>query len=464
MNCLTIKSKLKPLWLLLTITVSLGALYIIIIPPWQSPDEPTHYEYAAVLARSGRFWDPQPDPDLQEQVIASLDRHDYWRWVGVKRPYPLPTTFRTTPFLSAAPSQIGKNPPGYYLPASLVIKIFAANSLLTRFYALRALSLIFSLLTVVMVFLCAREIFPDNRYLCQGSAAMAAFLPQFLVIGTSVSPDPLINLFGAVLIYFVIRFQQSGISPGRFLWLCLIFGVGLLVSYKFLILLPPLVLSVWLCLPAGGARGFFSLKTLLRAVVIVLIIILGYSLLVWYFPQIARLFLMRIIILFSTLYNFFTGLAYYPQGYWGWFNRELFKSFWLKYGWMKFELPAGFYLFLQFFSLGALAGNILFLIKWFRGRSKLSSGQRRGILILIIYALATLGAYYLFWGLRGGASTTAQGRHLFIALPAWSILFVFGWTRLFPGRWRQPVISILTALFLALGLFSLFGSIVPVFH
>ena len=429
------------------LAAALGMLYLIFIPPWQSPDEPTHYEYAAVLARSERFWDPQPDPDLQEQVIASLDRHDYWRWVGVERPYPLPTTFRTTPFLSAAPSQIGKNPPGYYLPASLVIKIFAANSLLTRFYALRALSLIFSLLTVVMVFLCAREIFPDNRYLCLGSAAFIAFLPQFLVIGTSVSPDPLINLFGAVLIYFVIRFQQSGISSGRFLWLCLIFGVGLLVSYKFLILLPPLVLSVWLCLPAGR-RGFFSLKTLLGALVILLIIILGYALLVWYFPRIARLFLMRIIILFSTLYNFCTGIAYFPRGFWGWFNRELFKSFWLKYGWLKFELPAGFYLFLQFFSLGALAGNILFLIKWFRGRSKLSSGQRRGILILIIYALATLGAYYLFWGLRGGASTTAQGRHLFIVLPAWSVLFVFGWSRLAPERHRKKMVVGLTVLFL----------------
>ncbi|MDP8275731.1 MAG: hypothetical protein RAO92_04950, partial [Candidatus Euphemobacter frigidus] len=87
---------------------------------------------------------------------------------------------------------------------------------------------------------------------------------------------------------------------------------------------------------------------------------------------------------------------------------------------------------------------------------------RESILILILYAAVALGAYYLFWGLKG-TDTTTQGRHLFIVMPAWAILFIFGWCRFFPARLEKGVSYSLLAGFVLLNVVSILFYIIPTF-
>jgi 4-amino-4-deoxy-L-arabinose transferase-like glycosyltransferase len=450
------------LLIILSASLVLGIIYIIVIPPWQSPDEPTHFEYVKVLAEGAPPWAPQPRPDLQETIIASLDRHDYWRYVREDRPSPLPTTFRETPFLFSAPTQIGKNPPLYYFFASLILRLSPALSVETELYRLRILSLFFSITTVGVVWACAGEIFGRASPFCPAAAGITALLPQFMVIGTSVSPDPCINLFGAGAIYLVLRFQRRGFTLSRVLILLLWHGIGLLVNYKFLILLLALpgVILIHLC---SHRQLIPSLKKLLLwSGVIILMLLLAYSGLIWYFSEIARVFIIRVNILYSTFSSFLQGKTYFPVGHWHWFHGELFKSFWLKYGWLKFELPLPFYLILKIASLAALAGIGIFLGRWILNRDKFSSQAREAVLTLLLYAAVTLGAYYLFWGLKGG-NTTTQGRHLFLVMPAWAILFVFGWCRFFPARYEKGVSYSLLAGFVLLNAVSILFYIIPTF-
>lgn len=450
------------LLIILSASLVLGIIYIIVTPPWQSPDEPTHFEYVKVLAEGEPPWAPQPRPDLQETIIASLDRHDYWRYVREDRPSPLPTTFRETPFLFSAPTQIGKNPPLYYFFASLILRLSPALSVETELYRLRIFSLFFSITTVGLVWACAAEIFGSSSPICPAAAGITALLPQFMVIGTSVSPDPCVNLFGAGAIYLVLRFQRRGFTLSRILFLLLWHGIGLLINYKFLILIfaLPGVALIHLC---RQRTGTLSLKKLvLWSGVIVSMLLLAYSWLVWYFPGIARIFVVRVNILYSTLSSFFQGKTYFPVGFWHWFNSELFKSFWLKYGWLKYELPPIFYLILKIASLAALAGIGLFLGRWIMSFDKLTNRAREAVLTLLLYATVTLGAYYLFWGLKGG-NTTTQGRHLFLVMPAWAILFVFGWCRFFPARYEKRVSYSLLAGFVLLNAVSILFYIIPTF-
>jgi len=443
------------LLIVLSAALILGIVYIYIIPPWQSPDEPTHFEYAKVLAQGAPPWAPQPSHDLQKTIIVSLDRHDYWRYVGEDRPSPLPTTFRETPFLFFAPTQIGKNPPLYYLLASLVLRLSPPHSVEGELYRLRIISLIFSVLTVGTVWACAAEIFGRSSPICPAAAAITALLPQFIVIGTSVSPDPCINLFGAVAIYLVLRFQKRGFTFSRILFLLLWHGIGLLINYKFLILILALP-GVALIHFSRHRTGTLPLeKLILWSGLIVSMLILSYSGLVWYFPGTARIFVVRVNILYSTLAAFVTGRTYFPVGFWHWFNSELFKSFWMKYGWLKYELPPIFYLILKIATLAGLAGIALFLGRWILRSDKLTSGAREGILTLLLYAAVTLGAYYLFWGIKG-ANTTTQGRHLFLVMPAWAILFVFGWCQFFPNRFQKKVSISLTTGFAILNIIAIF--------
>ncbi len=459
---------LKPQIICLLVLLGIGAVngvgYIAVIPPWQSPDEPTHFEYARILADGAPFHSPRPDPDRQREIILSLDRHGYWEYVGKTPPRPLPESFTTSPFLSRAPSQIGKNPPLYYLVASLVLRVLPAPSLEGELYRLRLLSLVFSLLTVLLVYLIAREVSAAAFWFPLASVAFAAFLPQFMVIGTSVSPDPMINLFGAAVIYLVVLCQRYGLNRPRFALLLLLFAGGLLVSYKFLILIPALLGSafIYLLLRSRRSPSARAGKLLVVCGVAVVLSVLAYCGLVWTFPAITRLFIVRLRLLYSTVSGYLLGRTFFPPGYWPWFNNELFKSFWLKYGWLKFELPSAFYLLWKVAAGIALAGIAFFLLRWLLGKSRLDLPGRTSLLTLLFYAAIALGTYYAFWGLRG-TNTTTQGRHLFLVIPAWAVLFTRGWVELFPARWERSISIGLILGFILLDLISLFGYIAPMF-
>jgi len=449
--------------LIVSASLVLGIIYIIIIPPWQSPDEPTHFEYVKVLAEGDPPWDPHPSPELQEKIIVSLDHYDYWRYLLVEKPDPLPTTFKVTPFLFMAPSQIGKNPPIYYWLASLVLRLTSNLSIKAEFYRLRALSLLFSILTVVFVWACAAEIFGKFSPLCPAAAGITALLPQFMVIGTSVSPDPCVNFFGTGAIYLILRFQRRGYTIFRIIFLLLWHGIGVLVNYKFVILLGALPGVVLIHLYLRQPRTYSFKKLLFCSGVVIVMLLISYAGMAWYFPRIARLFVIRTNILYSTISTYFQSKTSFPPGYWPWFSLEVFKSFWLKYGWLTYELPLFFYRILQIASLIALAGLGLFWGKIIIGKNGGAWPAREGILTLILYASAALVAYYLFWGLKV-TGTTTQGRHLFIVMPAWAILFILGWIQFFPARFERGVSLGILSAFALFTIISICFFILPTFH
>lgn len=440
----------------------LGLVCVAIIPPWQSPDEPTHFEYARVLANEGTPWAPRPDPALQKAIILSMDRHDYWRYVGVERPSPLPATFREAPFLEMAPYQIGKNPPLYYLMASLVLRLFPARSLEAELYQLRLLSLIFTLLTVVLVGRCAVEIFGRSSPLVPAAAGCAAFLPQFLVIGTSVSPDPCINLIGAALIYLVLKSVRTKITLTRAILILLVLVLGFLVNYKTFILLAALPGIAVIHGLFNRIRVLSPGRLAVGVGLMLLSLLAGYLVLDRCFPEIARVFAFRINIFFSIIISFLRGQTVFPPGYWSWFNAGLFKSFWLYYGWLQFQLPPAAYLVMKIATLISLGGIVAFLIRWHRKRSVPRGWGGEAIIILLFLAGLSLSSYYLYWGLKVYPTTT-QGRHFFLVMPSWAILFTLGWASLFPAR-RAGLISrgLLIGFFL-LALGSILFSILPTF-
>jgi len=110
-------------WLVAVFLIGLlnASLFALATPLWQAPDEPGHFEYACLLGQVRR---PLQGHDrslpLQQAIIASLERHDFWPAVRQPRPDPLPASFAADPFLLRSASQIGDEPPAYYLaPAGL---------------------------------------------------------------------------------------------------------------------------------------------------------------------------------------------------------------------------------------------------------------------------------------------------------------------------------------------------------
>ncbi len=423
------------LFLVLLAAVTAGAGYILAIPPWQSPDEPTHFDYSCRLF-SGRAF---PGADSQAEILLSMDRHRWWELVGTERPEPLPRFFQDTPFLSLAPSQFGKNPPSLYLLSALVLRIFSGSSPETRLYAFRVLSLGLWLLAGALAMSAAREYFP-GRLIPAAAGAVYLLLPQALLIGTSASPDALLNLAGVLWFREVSRACFRGSPRGaRIIAVAL---AGAACGYRFL--------------PALAA-GFFALlifpgrwKTAWRLFMAFGVVLV---LLVWFSPGLMGGMISRLGLFARGLSAVLAGRAELPRGYWGWFGNELFQSFWLRFGWMRYSLPEAYYAWLRILCLGAGMGLAAGLF---------SRRLSPRLTVPLLFAVFSLGAVYLGWGMSP-ADTSPQGRYLFIALSPLSIVFLSGFLEFFPDRARPGAALTMAAVSAVLALVSLLGYIVPVF-
>ncbi len=447
----------KLLLVLLFITALRGGGYIASIAPWQSPDEPTHFEYARILTEGGSLFSPQPDLDLQKRIIFSMDRGNYWRLVSAEEPDPLPENFFASSFFFPAPSQLKKNPPLYYFIASLFLRLGDGRSVLNEMYQLRILSLLFTLISIIFVFAVAREFAPSQPLFWLTAAAFTAFLPQFMVIGTSVSPDPLINMVGSALILVVMRSLRLKRKIFPLMLVCVLFVIGLLTSYKILMLLPPLAL--WLAVlcaklrPAGIVRRFLITLAIALVASVIFVIIS---------PRLIQVYSQRLGVLADNIQLIFSGQTSAPTAYWARFRWELFMSTWLRVGWPGFLFSSKIYHILLLFVLASAAGLTWTMVKTVSSARKWQEGQAISLLVLVAFAFSVLFSYYAFWGFRFG-DTSTQGRHFFIVIPAGAVLLVLGWGSLFPRRWRNLAYILFISGMVLVDLLALFCYIRPAF-
>jgi len=199
-------------------TLLLGSLYIAVVPPWQAPDEPGHYEYARLWAQEGHF-PQQPNLPLQRRIIAALDQHHFWQWTGQSHPDPLPSRFAQNPFLRRSAEQVGDEKPLYYLPLAYAYRLLPAHTPPTReLYVGRVYSLwlyAFLLLTTAMV---AYKLWPKEPLLRYGLPAALLLSPMPLFIGSSLNSDNLANLAGTL--FFAVAFLSLR-RLRRWQWLAL---------------------------------------------------------------------------------------------------------------------------------------------------------------------------------------------------------------------------------------------------
>ena len=73
----------------LVVALMQGLLYLFLLPPWQHYDEPSHFEYAWLIADRGSLPGPRDTDDtMRRDVLVSMIEHDfYWNlgnpeWMG----------------------------------------------------------------------------------------------------------------------------------------------------------------------------------------------------------------------------------------------------------------------------------------------------------------------------------------------------------------------------------------------
>jgi hypothetical protein len=226
--------------LVATIALVHGLLYIALVPPWQTPDEPSLFEYAALSSALGRVpTAADRDLALERRIADSLVHQGFFHYLLGHPPPSRPFDLEAARALFFMPRQVGSDPPLYFILAALPLRLLSTLSIERQLLALRLLGALMVAGTVLCAYGAARELLPRPRGFAAAVALVPALQPMFVFIGAGAGNDSLANLIGAAICWMVIRMARQGFRIGPALLLLALLLAGGLTKRT---LLPEIVL------------------------------------------------------------------------------------------------------------------------------------------------------------------------------------------------------------------------------
>jgi 4-amino-4-deoxy-L-arabinose transferase-like glycosyltransferase len=459
-------------WLIIGLFLLGGLAYSLIVPPFETPDEPFHYGFARHIAQGNGL--PVQDPENTGP----------WAQEGSQAPlYYLLTGWATT-FIDQSdfPALAVRNPranigdplyPGnknFMLYAGRWQPLQGANLAL---HVGRWLSLLLGALTLWATWRLAQYTFPRRQTLPLLAMALVAAIPQFLFLSASFSNDNAVIAASAFTLFWLARLLAKADDAPVTWWEWGVLGVALgaaaLSKLQGLGLIPLSGLVVlWL------AWRRHTWRILLDAVLfagIPAMAIAGW----WYWRNI-------------VLYGDWSGLSHLMEingrreggidwrDFWPEFAGLRFSA-WGVFGWFNILLPEWFYRVMDAVTVIGLVGAGLAtgrmvtrhssgVIRHQSSDAPHSPAPRypsplapRIVLMLWIW-LAMMLALLLYWTAQ---ATGSQGRLLFPALSAFAVLLTAGidfWLRWLPRPARGAVWAGLLVLLVGMSLYTL-GWLLP---
>ena len=449
-------------WVLFLVALVHGALYAVIMPPWQAPDEVAHFEHAHLMAALGR---PISSADvslpLEQAIIQSLYQFHAWTYRNEQAPAVPPPRLGLTPF-GTFPTLDRFSLT--YVVFALAVAPFLDQDIVVQLYVMRFVSVIMGVLVVVLAFETARQVSPDHVELAIAVAAFVLFLPQHAFITATVSDGNLAELAASACIYLLVVMWTQGLSWPRAAG-CVACAVAAIMSKATAYFLVPLLLVVGPAIALRWNAGQPSRQTQFwRNVLLAGLVVGGLGAV-----------LAVVIVLLPPLYFILRNFGYnagrlahfgnylLTLNSTGGFSNALlglFTSFWVTFGWMVVTFPPPVYSALLVLTILSLLGLAWQLVR-LPGKPQVLRSLYLVLALAVALAIAVLIGWYVISPI---GLAYYQGRYLFGAIVPIAILLVVGWLGCVPARYRPPA-----ALFVlvAMGLFdvvALFNLAWPFFY
>ncbi len=213
---------LLPLVLLLALLQ--GMLYLVLLPPWQHYDEPTHFEYAwlsankTLLPTSG-----DEDEPIRREIAASMLEHDFFRTL------PRPNLLTDSQLTWLGITELG-HPPAYYVLTGLLLRLARHLDITSQLYVARSMSLLLFVLTITVAWGLLRDLLPDGHVLRWAVPVAMALLPTFADLMTAVNNDAAAVLVFSLFLWGAVRLLRYGMTWQRVAWVCGAAGLALAVK------------------------------------------------------------------------------------------------------------------------------------------------------------------------------------------------------------------------------------------
>jgi len=222
----------------------------LIVPPFHTPDEASHFFYAQYIAETGELPTTSPDANWYSgDINGVLYAEGFWAVIG--RPeYPVPSTRTDQATLEEIQrtaqdrtgvgdaSSASNNPPLYYLAEAVPYALMHRADVTGRLAAMRLVSALFAGLTTLCVFLFLREVLPGRPLPWTVGALAAGLQPLFGFVSSGVTNDAGLFLASAALLFAVARVLRRGITVRRAIAVGLLLGLGVLVKTQVIAFLP----------------------------------------------------------------------------------------------------------------------------------------------------------------------------------------------------------------------------------
>jgi hypothetical protein len=405
--------------------------YSLLMPPWEAPDEPAHYHLAWHLTHYNRY-------PSQEANYEAYQPRLYYYFASL--------IFRTL-------NQIDSDLTWYTRPKEYVYNIRKPEprfewsdknyQFLWGMYILRWINILFGGIALWWNWKSFKLIAPEKPSLWLAALTLAALTPQYLHIMSSVNNDALGTLAGALLFYLTIRSVNE--TSKLFSLLSIILAVLLPFLTKLSVM--PVSAGVLLVIILNWTFRFTEKRWLMISSLLFLAtIVILYTL----FPEVARTAFSEIKWrLWSFRDNAFT------EKYIKFITDQILATYWGKVGWLAVGLPAWIINSLTSFGLIGMVLSVYALIRN-------PTTRQQSILWITVWLIATFAILAVF---RNGLTTRAtQGRLLFPAIGALSLLMTAGWHEILPQKLRHYFPALIVFVFFLCNMILWKMGILPVYY
>ena len=405
--------------------------YSLLMPIWEAPDEPAHYHLAWHFTYTSEY------PTQEVNYEANQPRLYYYFEAGIIRAlnqvdpqlarYSRPEEFKYN--IRVPERRFDWNDENYHF--------------LWGLYIMRWINIIFGGLALWLNWKTFKLITPEKITLCLAALALAALTPQYLHIMSSVNNDAVGTLAGALLFYLTIRSAKESSTALSVFSIILAFLLPFMTKLTVLpISTAVLVTNTW--------RWIFERTQKRWLLYLGILVLLGAGIFYLLFPEAVQSAASEIHWrLFSFRKNAFTSK------YIKFIVSQIVWTYWGKVGWLAVGLPYWIVDLLSALGLTGIALHAYHLVK------TRATNQRITLWLTAWFtAVFTISAV-----LRNGLTTRAtQGRLLFPAIGALSLLMVAGWHEALPERFQRYLPALIVLLFLFCNMVLWLTGILPIYY
>jgi len=227
------------LWAIIFVGLFHALIYAFVMPPWGIIDEIQHFHYIQFIAEEHRLpvmWQEKLSEDIIDSMLTSKR---YFTLFGTQMP-------SRTEIIDHVQldyeSYEAYQPPIYYLFLSLFYPL-GPDDVLSKLFILRVIGVLLSTITLSMIWISSRLLFPQKIWVAAVATLFVALLPERAISVAQLNNDILLEVMCAILFLLLVRAAIKGFNWQITLLMGLAMGVASLTKLSALIVVGVLILA-----------------------------------------------------------------------------------------------------------------------------------------------------------------------------------------------------------------------------